>query len=88
MADQAAAVPEYYEAFLIRGTTYMYKGVTFRRGVAQRVRPETKEYLEEHAFDDVSVGEGDDMEIERRGKFEFKVPGAPVVPAARTRKRS
>ncbi|QIG76084.1 hypothetical protein EVC24_063 [Rhizobium phage RHph_I4] len=88
MSDQEA-VPEYFNATLIRGSTYMYKGVTFRRGEPLKVTPATKAYLEENAFEDVMVGEGEDMEVERRPKFDFTVPGAPAkAPRTRNRARS
>lgn len=88
MADEKNTATEVvvFEAELVRGSTYMYKGASFKKGVPRKVTKETKEYLEANAYDDVMVGEGDDMELERRGKFEFRVPGA--APATRTRSRS
>lgn len=78
-----------WDAKLVRGKTYVFKGATFRAGESRKVSTATKEYLEENAYDDVAVstGNGDEMEIDRRGKFEFTKPGAAPVAATRARKR-
>ena len=78
-----------YIATLVRGQTYTYKGATFRKGEGRKVTEATKNYFEENAFEDVSVGSGDDIVVERRAKFEFRPDGAPEpTPAARKRSRA
>lgn len=79
-----ASAPEVFEAHLVRGKSYTVKGRTFTSEKPVIVDVATKKYLEERAFDDVTVGEGEDAEIERRSKFEFRVPGQ----SAPARKRS
>lgn len=79
-----ASAPEVFEAHLVRGKSYTVKGRTYTNEKHTLVNAETKKYLEARAYDDVSVGDGDEIEIERRGKFEFRIPGQ----AAPARKRS
>jgi len=68
VADPAVAA---WTATLERGETYVYKSRFFRKGVPFNVTEETKAYLEENAYDDVTVGEGDEVELDRRPKFKF-----------------
>jgi hypothetical protein len=91
MAEQTAnaSAPDagYFLATLVRGVTYTFKGATFRKGEPRKVSEATKDYLINNAFEDVSVGEGADMEIERRAKFEFRDPNTPAPAVTRKRAR-
>lgn len=56
-----------YSATLMRGKTYTYKGEVFEGGKPKVIDEKTKEHLEEHAFDIITV-EG---RSEPRAKFKF-----------------
>lgn len=76
-------------ATLIRGRCYFLRDREFVTGVAQIVSDEDRDWLKEHAVDEVTVeGEG---EHQKRPKFKFEVaregdkPEPPSSPRVRSR---
>lgn len=82
----AAAVAAQYEATLVRGRFYDYAGQEFHRDVPRAVDAATKAYLEENAYDVVTVE--DEGEHQHWPKFRFTEAKAADEKPAAPRQRS
>lgn len=84
--DTEVSTPTTSYATLVRGRVYFLGDKEFLNGQTIEVTQEQREWLEDHAVDEVSVeGEG---EYQSRAKFRFSATAAPVEASApRSRRR-
>lgn len=85
---EATSTPEAGKTFatLKRGRVYFLREKEFEYNVPKEVTEEEREWLEEHAVDQISIE--DEQEFQLRPKFEFSDTAEPkAAPAPRRRGR-
>ena len=65
------AAKKTHTATLRRGRVFWHEKTEYKNGVPVPVTKETVAYLREHAFDQVTIHDGDRKTVEPRQKFEF-----------------